>query len=129
MTGTIAPVPYEDARRERAFLSEIYRVAGDAWLDLSTSPQIDNFLRNPMISRYLSIQHILYSKSRDHELRVASKVAWTVLNIRYINSALSFAFKQDQGQAEGEKETQKPRRYKHAELPTLLTESQMSCST
>lgn len=77
---------------EEVFLGDIYRVLG-ANIDQSVELQLDQLFRNHLVQRCLSMQMSLgYSGERQHR-SVSSKVALTILNLRFISLILAYAFK------------------------------------
>ncbi|MCJ1266503.1 mediator complex subunit [Lobaria immixta] len=77
---------------EENFLSDIYRVLG-VNIDHSVDPQPEQLFRNQMIQKCLSMQMSLgYPGERQHR-SLSSKVALTILNLRFASLMLAYSFK------------------------------------
>lgn len=91
---------------EENFLVDIYRVLG-VNIDHTAEAQPDQLFRNAVIQRCLSMQMSLgYSGEMQHR-SCSSKVALTVLHLRFTSLILAFSFKKPQVPG-GESEFRKP---------------------
>lgn len=86
---------------EENFLNEIYRVL-QVNLDHAVDPQADYLFKNQMVQRCLGMQVCLgYSGETQHR-SVATKVAWTILNLRFTFILLAYALKRPNQGADSE---------------------------
>lgn len=102
------------------FLSEIYRVLGIN-VDYALNPNPD-ILRNQMIQRCLSMQGSLGYEGEQKHGSLPAKIAWTILNLRFISLSFAFAFKKPAGAPGAEPETKRPGKPHALGKPNVLAD-------
>ena len=76
---------------EQDFLAELVRALG-VRLDHPLDVQTDKLLRSPLIQRCFSLQAAISYKGEKENRNLASKIAWTLLNLREISLCFAFAY-------------------------------------
>ena len=81
---------------DHTFLSEMYRVLGTN-VDYALDSNMEALFRNQMIQRFLSMQVSLSYAGEDKYRSLPAKIAWTILNLRFIALCFTFVFKKPAG--------------------------------
>ena len=81
---------------DHTFLYEMYRVLGTN-VDYSLESNMESLFRNQMIQRFLSMQVSLSYAGEEKHRSLPAKIAWTILNLRFIALCFTFVFKKPIG--------------------------------